>query len=152
LLPETFAVIYAESDATGKSTAKNLPMPELDSLDQLFAFEDYSESELLMILHDILKRDNMTMDREATQTMAQYIAALCAAKHLNRASARTMKTLAKTIAGNAHLRAIAAGARPLPEGEAPQATIIGEDVASFVWNENGNSYRRMRPIGFKSCA
>jgi len=145
-LPATYALVYAEHDAPGKNAAKDFPITDIVSFDQQFAFEDYTEHELMMILHHILKRENMSMDEQATHTMTQYISGLSAAKHVDRATARTMNTLAKTIVNNAILRTCKSNETKM------NYMIIRDDVASFVWNENVTKRRQVNPIGFRNCA
>ena len=146
LLRVTYATVFAEHDTPCKNAANNFPASNVASFDHLLVFEDYTEQELMMILHQILERDQMTMDEKATQTMTQYISGLCAAKHLDCANARTMNVLAKSIINNAYLRTCKSNKPDLNH------LIIRDDVASFVWNENQTNYRRMKPIGFRNCA
>ena len=133
-----YALVIAEREAPRRQTASD----DLASLDHIFVFDDYTEQELLMILQQMLTRENFAMDEQATQTMTRYIAGLYSTKHLGYANARTMNILANTITGNAYLR-ISQSAAPDDNNR-----IIQTDVATFVWNEQTPFYRQRKKVGF----
>ena len=144
LLPGAYALVIAELDVQRKTAPQGLPVTDVASFDHVLVFEDYAEQELLMILQQILKRDNLTMNEQAAQTVTRYISGLCAAKHLGCANARTMNTLANSIVTNAWLRICKSNESNT------NGVIINEDVASFVWDEKLTNYQRINPVGFKS--
>jgi len=152
VLQGPYALVIAEQESPRQQASTS----DLASFDHIFVFDDYTEQELLLILQQMLQKENMTMDEAATQTMRNYISGLCSATHLGYANARTMRISANTIINNAYLRISTLGMRTSPsdfdscinQSPTDNIQIIQDDVATFVWIDMKNYFQRRRPIGF----
>ncbi len=99
-------------------------------------FEDYDADQLLQIVRNILKKEALTIDQEASEHLSRYIQEMKKANTYGLASARTMKYLANMI-NDKYLFRMSHSYGP------SQGVVTLEDVDEFVWKD----YSR-KPIGF----
>ena len=136
-LPGVYALVVAEHAPRQHTLTKSLIENGMPEFNHTLHFEDYTESELLQILEQGLKKKKLYFETEARCHMSAYIYHMCKQRELGYANARTMKLLANAISDKYLLRV-----SRLKEPDTK--SIIWEDVKEFVWKLlNGN-----KRIGF----
>lgn len=136
-LPGNYALIIAEHESVRQPLINSLTQTGVVGFDHTLRFEDYTASELILILEQMLKKQKLTMRPEARSIMTEYIGHLCESRELGYANARTMKLLSNTIAGIALLRE----SRQIPAQA--KGEVIAQDVEGFIWK---NIWKK---VGFK---
>lgn len=136
-LPGNYALIIAEHESVRQPLVNSLKQCGIAEFDHTLHFEDYTASELLQILEQMLKKRRMKLERNAKVIMAKYISQLCENRELGYANARTMKLLSRSIAGIALLR------ESKLEKKTKKGIVTAGDVEGFIWKNIKNK------VGYK---
>ena len=137
-MPGVYVLIVAEHAPRQQTLAKSLMENGMPEFNHTLHFEDYSESDLLLILEQNLKKKKLSLDSVARQHMAIYIHGMCMQRELGYANARTMKLLGNAITDKYLLR--------VSRSESSDTKCITrEEVKEFVWKP----LRGMKKIGFR---
>lgn len=136
-LPGNYALIIAEHESVRQPLVNSLKQCGIAEFDHTLHFEDYTASELLQILEQMLKKRRMKLERNAKVIMAKYISQLCENRELGYANARTMKLLSRSIAGIALLR------ESKLDNKTKKGIVTARDVEGFIWKNIKNK------VGYK---